>query len=39
MTESAENELLELGNTESPPVPETLNMEPENTITDDEQEQ
>ena len=36
MTESAENELLEPGNTELPPVPETLNIEPENAITDDE---
>lgn len=36
MTESAENELLEPGNTELPPVPETLNMEQENAIIDDE---
>ena len=35
MTESAENELLEPGNTELPPVPETLNIEPENAIIDD----
>ena len=36
MTESAENELLEPGNTEIPAVPETLNMEPKNVTIDNE---
>ena len=36
MTESAENELLEPGNTELPPVPETLNTEQENAVIEDE---
>ena len=36
MTESAENELLEPGNTELPPVHETLNTEPKNVTIDNE---